>query len=178
METGKDERMQIKLLGAICIVAGCGGFGFLMASYHKQRILLAQKLLAVFEYMECELRYRCTPLPLLCHMVTKQKYDPIGKVFGYLADELDAQISPDAERCMAAVLEKTENLDDSIRRILEDFGVNLARFDLEGQLQGIAHSKASCRNLLECLVRNKDNRIRSYQTLGLCAGAALVILFV
>ena len=79
---------------------------------------------------------------------------------------------------MAAVLEKAENLDDSIRRILEDFGVNLGRFDLEGQLQGIAHSKLSCHDLLERLVRNKDNRIRSYQTLGLCAGAALAILFV
>ena len=178
METGKDERMQINLLGAICIVAGCGGVGFLMASNHKRRILLVQKLLNVFEYMECELRYRCTPLPHLCHMVAKQNYDPIGKIFGYLADELDAQISPDAERCMAAVLEKAENLDDSIRQILEDFGANLGCFDLEGQLQGIAHSKVSCHDLLECLVRNKDNRIRSYQTLGLCAGAALAILLV
>ena len=54
----------------------------------------------------------------------------------------------------------------------------IGRFDLEGQLQGLESVRVYCRDQLDNLAKDRDVRLRSYQTLGLCAGAALAILFV
>ena len=54
----------------------------------------------------------------------------------------------------------------------------MGRYDLEGQLQGIQTVKMECHGYLDELERHRAERLRSYQTLGLCAGAALVIIFV
>ena len=56
-------------------------------------------------------------------------------------------------------------------------GDSLGRFDLSGQIQGLASVQKRAEFELEQLRRNQDVRLRSYQTLGLCAGAALVVLF-
>ena len=55
---------------------------------------------------------------------------------------------------------------------------NLGKFDMSGQLRGLENARNVCRENLELLMYNKDRRLRSYQTLGLCAGAAVAILFV
>ena len=178
METGKDEQMHIKLFGAVCIMAGGGAFGFLMATYHKKTIRMLKELISVLEVMECELKYRCTPLPQLCRYAVGNRYGSIGNLFSQLADELDSQIAPDTERCMAVVLERNGNLDKSVRKILEELGGNIGRFNLDGQLRGLEYTKSSCFDQLHELEHNKDNRLRSYQTLGLCAGTALAILLI
>jgi len=49
---------------------------------------------------------------------------------------------------------------------------------MEGQLKGLESVRQECRRQVETLSYNRDARLRSYQTLGLCAGAALAILFV
>ena len=64
------------------------------------------------------------------------------------------------------------------RESLELLGRSLGRFDLEGQLRGLESVRQVCRHGLETLAQNSAIRNRSYQTLGLCAGAALAILFI
>ena len=59
---------------------------------------------------------------------------------------------------------------------LRNLGISLGRFDLPGQLQGIHTARGECQSALDRLCSNRDNRLRSYETLGLCAGAALAIL--
>ena len=54
----------------------------------------------------------------------------------------------------------------------------LGRFDLDGQLKGLDAVRQECRRHLEELNNNREVRLRSYQTLGLCAGAAIAILFI
>ena len=91
---------------------------------------------------------------------------------------MESQISPDADSCMYAALSKMENLPFSTAKALGLLGKCLGRFDLEGQLQGIESVRSHCRRELEALEAGRDQRIRGYQTLGVCAGAALAILFV
>ena len=170
--------MSFKLIGAICVIAGCGSCGFLMASQHLARIRWLQNLITALDYMECELQYRCTPLPQLCRQAGEQNPGKIGQILMLLADDLEAQISPNAGRCMAAVLDRLGNVDSLLQTVLLEFGSNLGRFDLSGQLRGLENTRNICREKVEQLTQNKDGRLRSYQTLGLCAGAAIAILFV
>ena len=170
--------MNLKWLGAMCVIVGCGSCGFLMASQYLANLRQFRHLITVLDYMRCELQYRCTPLPQLCRQSSEQVTGKVKQVFSCLADELDAQISPDVQRCMASVLDRQNTLEDSMRSILLGLGSNLGKFDIEGQLRSLEHARALCSEKLSQLCQGKEARVRSYQTLGLCAGAALAILFV
>lgn len=169
--------MTIKLIGAALIIVGCGGVGFKIAANHLREERIMRQLISVLEYMECELQYRLTPLPELCRQAAKQCKGILSDVFLALTEELEDQISPDVERCMSAGLSNFKDIPVKTLGLLELLGRSLGRFDLNGQLRGLESVRQECSRLLQELSNNKDVRIRSYQTLAICAGAALAILF-
>lgn len=170
--------MNIKLLGALCIVVGCAGVGFVMASQYRRQIQLLKDLISALAYMENEISFRGTPLPQLCARTGDHVRGRIGVVFAMLAEELDAQVSPNVQLCMHSVLKKHGCGNSEVDRLLRSLGDNLGKFDRNGQLRALADSSAVCKDTLRNLQVGKELRIRSYQTLGLCAGAAIVILLV
>lgn len=170
--------MNLQWIGGILIIAGCGGVGFGMALNYKREEAALRKLYKALEFMGSELEYRLTPLPELCRKVAGFSQGSIGTVFYKLAEELDRQVSPDVSCCMGAALGQIRDLPGKAGGALLELGRSLGQFDLEGQVKGISLVKQLCKKELEELEANRSQRIRSYQTLGLCAGAALAILFI
>lgn len=148
------------------------------ASAYRRREKLLRQLIRALQVMECELRYRLTPLPELTRLAARETGGALRDVLQLFARELDWQLSPDANSCMKAALRRTRDLPGSLRRLMLQLGRMLGRFDLSGQLQGLESVQAACQLELEALGKDRDIRLRSYQTLGFCAGAALAILFV
>lgn len=169
--------MSYKWMGAILIIVGCGGFGFSMAANHKKEEKYLQQLIRVLQYMESDLQYRLTPLPELCRQAGRETRGILHDIFLNLSRELDWQVSPDVCSCMTASLKKSGDVPVSLRRLLLQLGHTLGKFDLPGQLRGLQSVRLGCEEELKKLGRDRDQRLRSYQTLGLCAGAALAILF-
>jgi len=169
--------MILKLIGATLVIAGCGGFGFRLAANHRKEERMLRELIAVLDFMECELQYRLTSLPILCRQAATQCSNSLRNVMLSLSSELEDQISPDVEQCMTAALSKQKDFPVITYETLVLLGRTLGRFDLEGQLKGMDAVKQECHRHLEQLNQNKDIRLRNYQTLGLCAGAAMAILF-
>ena len=128
--------------------------------------------------MECELQYRLTPLPQLCRYTAAQSVGALKDVFLTLAIELESQISPDVESCMRVALSKHRQMPLKAAQCLQELGKLLGRFDIEGQMKGLEAARRTCQRELQLLRQNKDSRLRAYQALGLCAGAAIVILFI
>lgn len=170
--------MTMKLIGAFLVIAGCGSFGFMLAAVHRREVLSLTSLLSAIEFMECEIQYRLTPLPDLCRLTAENCSGYLRKLFISLAEELDSQVSPDVAKCMRAAMLKYPDIPDTTKSAVQYLGSALGQFHLEGQLKGLASVKVQCRNDLQTLTNNQDIRIRNYQTLGLCAGAAMVILFI
>ena len=170
--------MILRLIGAVLVVTGCGGIGFRIAANHRQEEKDFRQLIGILDFMECELQYRLTPLPELCRQVAKEFPGMPGKVFMELALELESQISPDVGACMSVSLEKVRRLSGLTREQMLLLGRSIGRFDMEGQIKGLESVRQDCRRRLDILSHDRDIRLRSYQTLGLCAGAALAILFV
>lgn len=170
--------MNAKWIGAIFVLVSCGGFGFSIAHSYRYRELQLQKLLASMEMMASELEYRLTPLPELFRKAAGDTAGVLRDVFANAAREMDWQSEPDAGSCIRVALEKSHDLPACLRRPLCLLGQTLGQFDLSGQLRGLESAEDACRREIARLERNREARIRSYQTLGLCAGAALVILFV
>jgi stage III sporulation protein AB len=170
--------MMVKLIGACLIFAACGGMGMSVATAHKQKEHQLQQLIAAVRLMACELEYRQTPLPQLMRICGESSGGVIGRVFALLAAELERQLAPDAACCMASVVAQMKKLPTVVQEKLLQLGRCLGRFDLSGQLSGLKTVEQLCQRDLDGLLINRDARLRSYMTLGLCGGLALVILFV
>lgn len=170
--------MEYKWIGALLIIAGCGGFGFALAAGHRREELCLRQLIGALDYMECELQYRMTPLPDLCRAAGSESKGVVGKILLRLSQELDDQISPDVASCMRAAMVNQDTVPAHTQENLKLLGNSLGRFDLTGQLNGLEAVRANCRLHLSELTQNRDTRLRSYHTLGICAGAALAILLI
>jgi len=170
--------MLLKWIGGLCIILGCSYVGFRMASNQRREVQYLQMLQQQLEFMVCELQYRLTPLPDLCRKTAGEGSGALRKVFYTLAQELEDQISPNAERCMHSAISKCGNLPEITRNCLILLGKSLGRFNLDGQIKGLEAVCQDCKRHLEHLQHNKEERLRSYQTLGICAGAGIAILFI
>lgn len=170
--------MSCKWIGAIFIIISCGGFGICLAAAHRREESTLRQLVSALDYMECELQFRLTPLPDLCRQAGSESKGAVRQALLNLASELEAQVAPDVARCMQAALSAAGDVPSRTKEALLLMGQSLGRFDLPGQLKGLETVRNSCRQELEALTNNKEVRLRGYQTLGFCAGAALAILFI
>lgn len=168
--------MYTKIIGAVLIVSCCGGYGMFLAANHRKDVLLLHELVRALDVMICELEYRLTPLPELCRNGGQTICQPLQGVFLQLAETLQNKTFPDVQECMQIVLQQNKSLSQNVKHQLYQFGQTLGRFDLTGQLRGLAECKQECLLKLNELENNQQQRLRSYQTLGFCAGAALAIL--
>lgn len=170
--------MMIKMIGAVFVICSCGGVGFHLANNYRREEKLLQLLIDILNYMECELKFHLTPFPALCKRVACVYKGEIGDVFLALSAEMEMQTFTKPEDCMVSVVAKAKMLPPITRNCLLSLGKSVCRFDLDGQIKGFESVIQECSRQYNLLIANRDNRIRSYQTLGLCAGAALAILFV
>ena len=127
----------------------------------------------IYEFMECELAYRMTPLPELFRKISDNE---LQSFFTALADELEGQISPDVPCCIDAVLTHMRDLPDLVQAGIQDFGRNAGSFDVDGQIKGIISAREKCIGMLASYTHEQDVRLRNYQAFALCAGIAVVIL--
>ena len=168
--------MTMKLFGAILVFLGCGCIGFMMVAAHRREEGALRQMLTALDFMECELQYQLTPLPQLCKKTSENSDGCVQKVLLALSEELDRQIAPDVGTCMHAALQETPKIPQLLRENFIQLGGFLGRFDLSGQIRGIETVRHLVGQDLERILVNKDARLRCYETLGLCAGAALVVL--
>lgn len=170
--------MNYRWIGALLIMAGCGGFGFTMASNYRKEERFYQDLIHALQTIENELQYHLSPLSELCRSAAKQSRGIVKQLLLNMAQELESQLLPDAGCCMYAALHRFPEIPSPARRICKQLGQSLGQYDLPGQLSGLAETRERCIQELSRMDQDRDIRIRNYRTLGLCAGAAIVILFI
>lgn len=169
--------MQIQWIGAVLIVAGCGGVGLSMVIFDKREIDAIRGLLDAFAFMRNELSYRVAPLPELCRKAADACKGAVRRFLLQLSTELEDQMAPDVACCVMAALSKCSDIPEKTRALLGRLEISLGHFGLEEQLSGLDALLAEGETLRQQLERNRPQRLRGYQTLALCAGAAVAILF-
>lgn len=175
---GKEGNVDVKWMGAVLIVGSCGGFGLSIAAANRRQTRLLNQLVQLLKLMEWELRYRLTALPELCFLAAKEADGVLKKVFQDLSKALSQQSAPDSSECMGIVLRRNQDIPPKLRKALRRLGSVMGRFDLEGQLEGFRSIREEIQNALQNGGKEQEQRMRSYQTLCICAGLALVILLV
>jgi len=170
--------MHYKWIGAILIITSCSGCGFAIAAGKRREEKLLLQLMEILQFIERDLQYRLTPLPELCRMAAGESKGILSTVFLNLFRELNWRKQPDAGSCMYAAIQRSGEIPSKVRRLLVQLGHTLGRFDLTGQLQGIQAVQKRCEDTLGNIRKHRDEQLRSYQTLGICAGAALAIILI
>lgn len=170
--------MIIKTIGAVLIIAGCLGVGLLLCRNHRREEESLKQLVHSLEWMRLELNYRMPALPVLCRDVSKVVSGTIGTLFYNLSFELEQQITPDVSTCMNAAIQTMPKLPSSVIIHLRNLGTSLGQFDLEGQILALEAEESLCKSDLEKLIQDREGKFRNYRVLGLCAGAAMVLLFI
>lgn len=170
--------MMLRWIGAGMILAACAGFGFIMAANYRREENALKQLLIALNFMECELQYRLSSLPELCLTAAERTDGAVSKVLFRFAKDLETQRFADAAVCMDKVLSEVPSFPKRAEELLCLLGNSVGRFDLEGQLKGLQQVRQQCSDMLELVQSDRDIRIRNYQTLGLCTGAALAILLI
>ena len=133
-------------------------------------------MIGILKFMESDLQFRLTPLPELCRLAAGETKGTLHTVLMNLYRELCWQKLPDAGSCMYAAIQRSGEIPAGVRRPLVQLGHTLGRFDLPGQIQGIQAVQKRCGESLERIAVNREEWLRSYKTLGVCAGAALAII--
>ena len=151
---------MIRLVGAVCIVTGCGGFGFAMAAANRREEAELVGLISALEYMSCELSYRMTPLAALCRGAANG--GQVGQFLAELASELERGTAPDVQACVRLVLDRLQP-PKLLRRHLSELGVTLGRFDLPGQLRGLESAIRSAGDALRRFREGAEGRRRSWR---------------
>ena len=170
--------MNYKVIGAILVIVGCGGFGFLIANGCKREERYLRELYGALEFMAAELKYRLSPLSELINRAAEHTSGTLWQLFSVLDEELAGQIAPNAEACMREALAKTPSIPPLTGKMLRLLGKSLGKFDLSGQLAGIDLVREGCKENLERISTDRQERLRSYRTLGICAGIAIAILLI
>ena len=152
---------MIRMLGACCIVTGCGGFGFAMAAANRREEAELVRLISALEYMSCELSYRMTPLAALCRGAAEISGGAVGRFFTALAEELEKGTAPDVQVCVRGLLQRMEP--SGLTRQLSALGETLGRFDLPGQLRGLERAIRSTEEALRTIRDGADGRRRSWE---------------
>lgn len=170
--------MTYKWIGAALIIGACGGTGYSIGAAYRKEEQLLRNTLSAMKFMESELQYRLTPLPQLCRRTARMVKGTVGSLLEELALQLEKQLFPEASDCMLSAINAHPDLPKSLRQICRELGRSLGQLDLEGQLAGLESACDLCRRKIAKLEHNRDQRLRSYQTLGICAGVALAILLI
>ena len=147
-----------------------------LAREHRKKEDYLEKILQILDHLAAELQTNLTPLPTACRLAAGTSKDDMAQLFSRLSQQLDLQIEVNPAGCMKVALAQSQGLPEVVQQRLLTLGDNLGRYDLEGQLAGIRAVQQLCRRDLEGLIRDRETKLRSYQTLGLCTGAAVAIL--
>ena len=170
--------MIVRWIGAAMIVMGCGGVGFSMAAQYGKELKMMRQLEDMLTFMTCELEYKMTPLPQLLKNGAASMNGSLKGVILAFAEELEENTWVNAPACLAKVLKGATALPGRVNNVLREMSACLGVFDLPGQISTLQALKDRCHREVSFMEENRAQQTRSYQTLGLCAGAALAVLFV
>lgn len=167
---------MLRAIGMALVVAGASGTGFLMAWSVRRAAAVLEQLLSAMELMRNEIACRQTPLPVLMRHLQGAISGSAADFFGRTASELERRQAGSVSSVFRRQASNTPAFSPGVRQVLLQLGAGLGQYDAASQLRSVELAEARLRSQLEILRSQQQGRVKSYCTLGVCAGLALAIL--
>lgn len=167
---------MFRLIGALLVVLGAGGFGFRRAAQFYKTARQLEQLTGAVEMLQCEINYTRLPLPELYAEVAERQTGAIARFFRVMS----AQLTCGLPRTKAAqcAMQQTAGLllPNDARMALLELCETLGRYDVDGENRILRLSAQRIRSAQERCEGEKRQMARSCTALAVCAGIALAIL--
>ena len=170
----------MKIAGIVFVVVSTVSIGLYFSHAVHVRCELIGQLIIALRLLKSEIFSHGTPLPEAFGTIAAATNDCTADYFSGAAKAMNQKpwISPSESLRMSEIHLSQIAENDPVRQILRDFSAGIGRFDLDNQLQCIESAIARLEALHYTAEQDKTVRCRTYRTLGLCAGLALVILLI
>ena len=170
---------MIRLIGAVLLAGGSSALGFGAVRHLEGRVRDLRELVAGLEVMERELGWRMASLPELLERAALGCGERAARFFhlcaqgaSHLNGRTLRQVWLQAEEASGLVLEPVDRL------LLEQLGAVLGRYDAVSQRQALTAAVGRLEEQRLQAQRERQRLGRVYGTLGVAAGALLVILLI
>ncbi|MBA4494984.1 stage III sporulation protein SpoIIIAB [Paenactinomyces guangxiensis] len=170
---------MLKLLGACLILTACTWIGFQMARHVADRPRQIRQLRSALSYLETEIGYGTRPLIQACRQIASQELGPVSRLFATSAKNLAQMDGASTFECFERAIElewKNNALGRSEQAIMLNLSRTLGISDREDQLHHLALANSNLK-VEEMKAREEQERYeKMYKTVGILAGALIVIL--
>ena len=165
---------MIKLLGGAMILGASVWTGMHGAWRLRQMDGQLRELAAALDRMECEVSYTSTRFHPLCKRISDGSRGETAAFFRELAQAPLTGPGMTKQAVVSSGLLLPETSYRALERLLDGFG----HYDLESQVRLIRQAAEEIRQESERIRGQLAGRCRTYEMLGLCTGAAVLILVI
>lgn len=169
----------MKLIGVLFVVLSAGSVGVQITLAMGRRCQLIRQLMSIVQLLKNEIAFCGTPLPQAFALAAASASGGLAQVFSTAAKEMDKFRWLRPQSALERALEAHSFLreGDPIRSVLLELGAKLGKYDMENQLQGLELALVQLEEERQAAEQERRLRGRTYETLGVCAGLAIAILF-
>ena len=169
---------MLKMIGIVMVIFGASGTGFSMAWRIRHTTAVMQQLRNSLSQLRNEISYRKTPLPELLRLLAVSSRGEVAALWNLVADGVYRRQEDSFGKIMRSSLNTVDAAAFSGpgRQILQVLGDGMGTYDVEGQVRAITLAETRLQDLLNQTQAEQSGRMRSYCTLGVCAGLAIAIL--
>lgn len=168
-----------RLLGAVLVIAGCGGLGLAGAARLDGRVRDLGELAAGLDALQRELGWRLAPLPQALDTAARAVHEPAAGFFAQCARQAGQPDGQPFQQVWHDGLSAAPlRLAAEDRALLERLGPVLGRYDGDSQRLALEDAAAGLRSLQGEAADDRRRLGRVYGVLGVTAGLFLAILLV
>ena len=164
----------LRMLGAALILGTSAWVGFREASGLRRTEHTLRELDAALGLMECELSCAALTFLPLCNRLSEKSPGSVGAYFRLLSEAGEPLPGGSGRAVRRAGLRLPEAAERSLERLMDGFGA----YDLDRQLGQLALARTELEAEADKIRGGLESGCRIRRLLGLCAGAALLILVI
>lgn len=164
----------MKIIGIIFIMASAITSGIRIGTALKKRCTHLQHLVHALQMLKNELLYSAKPLPILFSSLSKMVQGSVKEIFSDLSSQMEENRWMSLSTAMERVVQK--HPDDQSDEILLKLAADMGSYNLEAQIGAIDIALLQTQQRLSAMENERSVKSKTYKTLSICAGLAVVIL--
>ena len=169
---------MLKSLGLFLVIGSTSAVGFGYAKNVHRQLQQMRQLLSAIEYMKDEISYRMTPLEQVFEVLGAELSGAVGAFFACCCRRMRQERTSSIQDVFCAAMRDAAglHLPRQAHGALASLALVLGKFDVEGQCRALDLASERIGRTIRELEDNRQERCRSYRTIGICAGFAVAVI--